>query len=100
MKNARVFTFLALVTMAAFESTLAQKWSQSGKSYMQSGGVNRAMHGRCEPITIPLCKDIAYNQTIFPNLMGNQNQEEAGLDVHQYFPLVKIKCSKDILFFL
>ena len=100
MKNTRVFTFLALATLTAFESTLAQKWSKSRKPYMQSGEVNRAMHGRCEPITIPLCKDIAYNQTIFPNLMGNQNQEEAGLDVHQYFPLVKIKCSKDILFFL
>lgn len=31
-------------------------------------------HGRCEPITIPLCKDIQYNETIMPNLLGHQKQ--------------------------
>ncbi len=31
-----------------------------------------APHDRCEPITIPMCMGIAYNQTIFPNLMGNR----------------------------
>ena len=64
------------------------------------GNVNKAMHGRCEPITIPLCKGIPYNKTIFPNLMGNHNQEDAGLIVHQYYPLVKVKCSPDIQLFL
>ena len=96
----KTLAFLTLLILQIFETTSGQKWSQSGKPYGQSGGVNRAMHGRCEPITIPLCKGIAYNQTIFPNLMGNQNQEEAGLDVHQYYPLVKVSCSADIRFFL
>lgn len=57
-------------------------------------------HGKCEPITIPLCKDIAYNQTIMPNLLLHQNQEVAGLEVHQFFPLVKVKCSPHLKFFL
>ncbi|XP_067002467.1 frizzled-2 [Anabrus simplex] len=57
-------------------------------------------HGRCEPITVPFCIDIRYNMTIMPNLLGQQKQEDAGLEVHQYFPLVKVKCSPDLQFFL
>ncbi|XP_046412574.1 frizzled-2 [Neodiprion pinetum] len=57
-------------------------------------------HGRCEPITIPMCMNIPYNETIMPNLMSHQKQEEAGLEVHQFLPLVKVKCSPDLQFFL
>lgn len=57
-------------------------------------------HGRCELITIPFCLDIKYNETIMPNLLNHQKQEDAGLEVHQFFPLVKIKCSHDLQFFL
>lgn len=59
-----------------------------------------AHHGRCEPITIPLCMNIPYNETIMPNLMNHQKQEDAGLEVHQFLPLVKVKCSPDLQFFL
>ena len=59
-----------------------------------------SMHDRCEPITIPMCGDIAYNDTIFPNLMGHVNQEQAGQDMSTYVPLINIKCSPDILLFL
>lgn len=55
---------------------------------------------RCEPIVMPMCKDLPYNKTIFPNLMGNQNQEEASNQIHIYQPLVKIQCSVDIQLFL
>lgn len=57
-------------------------------------------HGRCQHITVPVCNGIAYNKTIMPNLLGHQTQEEAGLEVHQYFPLVKINCSAQLQFFL
>lgn len=56
--------------------------------------------GRCEPITIPLCKDIQYNETIMPNLLNHQRQDDAGLEVHQFFPLVKVQCSPYLKFFL
>lgn len=56
-------------------------------------------HGKCQQITVPFCLDIQYNQTIMPNLL-NQNQDEAGMEVHQYFPLLKVKCSPDLQFFL
>lgn len=57
-------------------------------------------HDMCQPITITLCKDIEYNTTIMPNLLGHERQEDAGLEVHQFFPLVKYNCSPDLHFFL
>jgi Fz domain len=57
-------------------------------------------HERCEPITIPFCQEMPYNQTIMPNLLNQQKQEDAGLEVHVYFPLVKVNCSPDLQFFL
>uniref|UniRef100_A0A3P9HNL6 Frizzled class receptor 1 n=1 Tax=Oryzias latipes TaxID=8090 RepID=A0A3P9HNL6_ORYLA len=70
----------------------------------QFGGGERGMsvpeHGFCQPISIPLCTDIAYNETIMPNLLGHTNQEDAGLEVHQFYPLVKVQCSPDLKFFL
>lgn len=56
--------------------------------------------GRCEVITIPMCVGIGYNLTRMPNDLNHENQEEAGLEVHQFWPLVEIKCSPDLLFFL
>ncbi|KAJ8020133.1 Frizzled-2 [Holothuria leucospilota] len=56
--------------------------------------------GRCEPITIPLCQDVPYNTTIMPNLLGHSRQEDAGLEVHQFYPLVKVECSIDLKYFL
>ncbi|CAH0398560.1 unnamed protein product [Chilo suppressalis] len=63
---------------------------------------SRALAGqpRCEEITIPMCRGIAYNMTSFPNALDHDTQEEAGLEVHQYWPLVEIKCSADLKFFL
>lgn len=57
-------------------------------------------HGRCEPITIPLCLKLQYNETIMPNLLNHQKQEEAGLEVHQYYPLVNVNCSPSAEIFL
>ncbi|XP_004859263.1 frizzled-2 [Heterocephalus glaber] len=63
-------------------------------------GLSVPEHGFCQPISIPLCTDIAYNQTILPNLLGHTSQEDAGLEVHQFYPLVKVQCSPELRFFL
>ncbi|OXA60000.1 frizzled-1 [Folsomia candida] len=55
---------------------------------------------RCEEVTIPMCKDMPYNKTILPNLMGHATQEEAGYEVHQYYALVKVQCSPSLKIFL
>ncbi|KAK8759006.1 hypothetical protein V5799_003361 [Amblyomma americanum] len=54
--------------------------------------------GRCEPVRIPLClhAELHYNETAVPNLMNHEDQDEAGLEVHQFFPLVRVGCSPDL----
>lgn len=54
----------------------------------------------CEQIKVPFCMNLAYNTTKMPNLLDHQSQEEAGLEVHQFYPLVKINCSSDLKLFL
>jgi len=65
-----------------------------------AAGVARGDGSRCEEITIPMCRGIGYNLTAMPNELNHDTQEEAGLEVHQFWPLVEIRCSKDLLFFL
>ncbi|KAK6166580.1 hypothetical protein SNE40_023236 [Patella caerulea] len=72
----------------------------SSQAYTRITDQALAPHGKCEPITIPLCKDIQYNETIMPNLLNHQKQDDAGLEVHQFFPLVKVQCSTQLKFFL
>lgn len=55
---------------------------------------------QCQEITVPLCKGIGYNFTSMPNQFKHDSQEEAGLEVHQFWPLVEIACSADLRFFL
>ncbi|XP_069789985.1 frizzled-5-like [Narcine bancroftii] len=54
----------------------------------------------CQVITVPMCKGIGYNHTYMPNQFNHDNQDEAGLEVHQFWPLVEIQCSPDLRFFL
>lgn len=72
----------------------------AAKSQTRIYNVEQPDHGKCEPITVPLCKDIQYNETIMPNLLNHQKQDDAGLEVHQFFPLVKVQCSPYLKFFL
>ncbi|KAF7650743.1 hypothetical protein LDENG_00121490 [Lucifuga dentata] len=53
----------------------------------------RQQHATCQPITVPLCNDLHYTETVMPNSLGHKTQEDAGLEVHQFFPLVKVGCS-------
>ncbi|XP_060940743.1 frizzled-8-like [Limanda limanda] len=55
---------------------------------------------QCQEISVPLCKGIGYNHTFMPNQFHHDTQDEAGLEVHQFWPLVEIKCSPDLRFFL
>lgn len=57
-------------------------------------------HNKCEPITVPFCQHMPYNDTIMPNILHHAKQEDAALEVHQFYPLVKIKCNSNLQFFL
>lgn len=54
----------------------------------------------CQEISVPLCRGIGYNYTYMPNQFNHDTQDEAGLEVHQFWPLVEIQCSPDLRFFL
>ncbi|XP_034534269.1 uncharacterized protein LOC117808693, partial [Notolabrus celidotus] len=54
----------------------------------------------CERITIPLCQDLDYTETIMPNSLGDRRQEDAGLGLHQFYPLVRVGCSPQLKPFL
>ncbi|CAI2725606.1 unnamed protein product [Schistosoma spindalis] len=41
-----------------------------------------------------------YEYTRLPNMFHHETQEEAGLEAHQFYPLVQINCSKDLRFLL
>ncbi|KAF0301547.1 Frizzled-5 [Amphibalanus amphitrite] len=55
---------------------------------------------QCQEISIAMCRNIGYNVTLMPNQFHHDTQEEAGLEVHQYWPLVGVGCSRDLQFFL
>ncbi|KAM9310794.1 uncharacterized protein KZ484_026610 [Pholidichthys leucotaenia] len=54
----------------------------------------------CETITVPLCKNLPYNETIMPNMLRHQSQDEARLEIHQFWPLVEVECSPHLKPFL
>ena len=58
------------------------------------------MRPRCEAISIPLCKNLPYDKTRFPNILNHTSQEIAGLEIHQFYPLVKVQCSPALKLFL
>lgn len=62
---------------------------------------------KCESIRVPMCKSSAFNGERFynmttanPNFLGHRNQEEAGLEINQFFPLLKVNCSSYLRMFL
>ncbi|XP_041799354.1 uncharacterized protein LOC121611050 isoform X2 [Chelmon rostratus] len=54
----------------------------------------------CEPITVPLCKDLPYTETVLPNILGHTSQDDAGLEIYQFASLVKVECSTHLKPFL
>ena len=86
---------MALLYIVVFLTVMLSEltYAARGSTYSSSDHNDMYSHGRCELITIPLCKDIMYNMTIMPNLLNHQKQDDAGLEVHQFYPLVKVMTS-------
>lgn len=92
LKTMKTTSVLLVVTLCfAFETDITASSSVISSSDQE---------GKCEEITIPMCLGIGYNMTRMPNPLNHETQEEAGLEVHQFWPLVEIKCSTDLKFFL
>ena len=56
--------------------------------------------GKCEPITVPMCRQMPYNSTSMPNQFNHYTQQEAAMEAHQFWALVEINCSPDLRFLL
>ncbi|CAF0736109.1 unnamed protein product [Brachionus calyciflorus] len=54
----------------------------------------------CQEITVPMCRNIEYNTTSFPNQFNHETQQEAAAEAHQFWALVEINCAKELKFFL
>ncbi|KAJ1094282.1 hypothetical protein NDU88_007360 [Pleurodeles waltl] len=67
---------------------------------ISSMDTDRPGDGRCQPIQIPMCRDIGYNMTRMPNLMGHEEQREAAIQLHEFAPLVEYGCHGHLRFFL
>lgn len=96
--SVRLVSFVTLVTLVIAHPDVSLQSSGSSGSHL--GPVDFNSEERCEEITIPMCKGIGYNSTRMPNELNHETQDEAGLEVHQFWPLVEIKCSPDLKFFL
>ncbi|TKS82594.1 Frizzled-7 [Collichthys lucidus] len=66
----------------------------------QESPVTPTVPATCQPIAVPLCQDLSYTETVMPNIVGQTTQEDAGLELHQFYPLVKVECSPQLKPFL
>ena len=76
-------------------SSLQQQQQQSGDLIDSNS--------KCEPLNtdvLHMCKDIAYNETRYPNFMKQKSQQEAAADTAFYLPLIRINCSPVLKLFL
>lgn len=55
---------------------------------------------KCQPINVEQCKDLPYNDTRFPNLIGDESESDAENSFSTFDPLIKIRCSSQVKFFL
>lgn len=78
-----VLTVLCAVALMNWRCA-AQRYSANLMDY---GNKKR----KCQDITLPLCKDIGYNKTAFPNKFLHDTEAEAGLEANQFIPLVEVR---------
>lgn len=88
-------TMNLLLVMSVVVASPSSSWAVAATTTTTS-----SKDSRCEEITIPMCRGIGYNYTFMPNQFNHDTQDEAGLEVHQFWPLVEIQCSADLKFFL
>lgn len=62
--------------------------------------LERSSDRTCEPIRIETCRDLGYNVTGMPNLVGHELQQDAQLQLQTFTPLIKYGCSSRLRFFL
>jgi len=99
-----VYPLLLLLLLLLLRSCSGSSSSSGGSvgssSSSSSSSKQQHQHPTCQEISVPLCRGVGYNHTSMPNQFNHDTQDEAGLEVHQFWPLVEIRCSADLRFFL
>ena len=75
-------------------------YSQLGFYTGEAGRLDAEVIHTCEPIQIDMCKDIGYNLTGMPNLVGSDSQLDAGEQLKTFTSLIQYGCSSQMGFFL
>lgn len=57
-------------------------------------------HSRCQPMKIPFCENVQYNETMLPNFLGQKSQQDIIHEINIYTPLMQVGCSPDLKLFL
>ena len=60
----------------------------------------QATPSTCEPITIPICINLNWTNTSFPNLRSHTTQDQAYEELADFIPLIQAQCSNKIVHFL
>lgn len=55
---------------------------------------------RCELLQIAMCRQLPYNRTLLPNLLGHSNQQMAAIELRRFQPLIKLRCSLQLQLFV
>lgn len=87
--------FSILISFFTLSSAAVYNYSNSDEAQRSISAISK-----CEQITIPMCKDVGYNMTMLPNYLHHSTQEDAGLEAHQFWPLIKVQCSTSLKLFL
>ncbi|KAK2711771.1 hypothetical protein QYM36_012778 [Artemia franciscana] len=60
----------------------------------------KSVGDRCQPIEVPMCRNMPYNLTSFPNFLGHENQAEVMIAMEQYSISSWTNCSPYLTFLL
>ncbi|AWP15819.1 frizzled -like 1 [Scophthalmus maximus] len=82
------------------EALRCEAFSTESCLHGQDSIVTQTSVATCQTISVPLCKDLPYTETAMPNVLGHKTQEEVGLDINVFYPLVKVECSAHLKPFL
>ncbi|XP_019626214.1 PREDICTED: uncharacterized protein LOC109471365 [Branchiostoma belcheri] len=55
---------------------------------------------QCEPLRVGLCDGLGYSRTYLPNLVGNELQRDAELQLQTFTPLIQFGCYDHLKLFL
>ncbi|XP_033109949.1 receptor-type tyrosine-protein phosphatase gamma-like isoform X2 [Anneissia japonica] len=54
----------------------------------------------CQQVRVPMCQEVGFSMTSFPNMFGHQTQEEAGRELERWRVLIDSACSHRLQNFL